>query len=62
MPIPDLFATHGTSVTIGSEVSGHHVDAGTVPSVLIQTTECMAEKVVLLGHSSLTIEPLKMDV
>ena len=49
-------------MTIGSEVSGHHVDAGTVPSVLIQTTECMAEKVVLLGHSSLTIEPLKMDV
>ena len=34
MPIPDLFATHGTSVTIGSEASGHHVDAGTVRSVL----------------------------
>jgi len=34
LPIPDLFATHGTSVTSGNEASGHHVDADTVPSVL----------------------------
>jgi len=34
LSIPDLYATHGTSVTNVNEANGHHVDAGTVPSVL----------------------------
>jgi len=34
LPIPDLYSTHGTSVTNGDEASGHDDDAGTVPIVL----------------------------
>lgn len=61
MPIPDLYATHGTSVTNGNEASGHHVDAGTVPSVL-GSNYGMYGGQSGTSRALLTIEPLKMEI
>ena len=61
MPIPDLYATDGTSVTNVHEANGHHVHAGTVPSVLGSNYGMCGGKSGT-SRALLTIEPLKMDI